>query len=126
VGVGVALLAIAGMAALAFAGRSSSPKFSAELRPPLKVGQVVMVTYTLPRGLTLQQGAALLSFVMQWGRPLRAPTPGTMVDGTQTLSIVVRVEVEQPQGPPQIPSEKGNLTPVTWQETADTAGTVAA
>lgn len=118
--VGVAVL---GIAALAFAS-PSAPMFSAALRPPMKRGQVLMITYSLPRGMTTLQGAALMSFVMQWGTPLGAPQSGAMRDGTQTLSVVARVEVDQPQGPPAIPSPLGNLIPLTWAET--NAGEVAA
>lgn len=113
--VGVAVLGIAG---LALASTSAAPLFSAGLRPPLQVGQVVMVTYALPHGMSTQQGAALLSFVMQWGTPLAPPQVGVMRDGTGTLSIVARVEVAQPNGPPAIPSPLGNLEPIAWQETA--------
>ena len=120
--VGVAVLGIVGLALAST--NSAAPLFSAGLRPPMKVGQVVMVTYTLPRGMSAQQGAALLSFVMQWGVPLGPPQPGAMNDGTQTLSVVARVEVAQPNGPPAIPSPLGNLEPLTWTETTVVARAV--
>lgn len=124
VGVGVAVLAVAGLA-LALIGRSSAPQFSAALRPPMPAGGVWMVTYSVPPGMTQAQALALLSFVAAWGRPTGVPEFSSTRAGEPTVSVTALVEVTQPNGPPTIPSPAGNLVPMVWGE-ASAPGSAAA
>ncbi len=101
---------------LAYGSRSSSsaPVFSDALRPPLKAGQVVMVTYRLPKGMTQLQAAIAVAAIIEWGLPLKAAEPGDMLDGSKTLSVTARVNIALPKGPPSIPNPSGALVPIAW------------